>query len=321
MSLPALAERWIDTRNTAKPSPNTAAARRGDLATIAELLQPEASDDGGERLAAAMDGLEVADPERRRLEDAFAAFAKKRSPSSTRGAMSTWRQFCLWLVREHELDRNPMDLIDAPKRGSWQPKPLQAEDLEAIAAVIPQPDTSARTGWPMRDRALFALFITAGLRASEVIGLEVGDAYLDADPPRLRVVGKGSKPRTVTIPPETVATLRLYLDERHDQLGTPAPGERLIVRTDGRPCTRSVIDNIVRRWFRRAGRTPPKGALAHSLRRTYATLLIENGASLPEVQRLLGHADLSTTQAYLGVTGKGLEEAALANPARHLLEP
>ncbi len=75
-----------------------------------------------------------------------------------------------------------------------------------------------------------------------------------------------------------------------------------------------MIDNIVRRWFRRAGRTPPKGALTHSLRHTYATLLIENGASLPEVQRLLGHSDLSTTHAYLGVTGKGLEEAALANP-------
>jgi integrase/recombinase XerD len=165
------------------------------------------------------------------------------------------------------------------------------------------------------------LSITAGLRSGEVVNLEVGDAYLSSDPPRIRVVGKGDKPRTVTLPPETVAVIRQYLQNRQKRLGKPAPGERLIVRSDGRSCTRSVIDNIVRRWFRRAGRTPPKGALAHSLRHTYATLLIENGASLPEVQRLLGHSDLSTTQAYLGVTGKGLEEAALANPARRLLEP
>ena len=91
------------------------------------------------------------------------------------------------------------------------------------------------------------------------------------------------------------------------------------MRTDGRSNTRSAVDHLVRGWFRRAGRTSPPGALAHSLRHTYATLLIDNGASLPEVQRLLGHADLSTTQAYLGVTGRGLEEAALSNPARRLL--
>ena len=103
-------------------------------------------------------------------------------------------------------------------------------------------------------------------------------------------------------------TFNEYLADRSQRLGEPAPGERLIVRTDGRPCTRSVIDNIVRRWFRRAGRTPPKGAVAHSLRHTYATLLNENGASLPEVQRLL------VTPTY------GLEESALANPARRLLE-
>ena len=233
--------------------------------------------------------------------------------------MSTWRQFCLWLVREDELERNPMDLLDAPKRSTWQPKPLQPTDLEAIAAIITEPDPNARAAWPLRDRALFALFITGGLRAGEVISIEIGDAYLDTDPPRLRVVGKGDKPRTVTIPPETVAALNDYLTDRHERMGKPSPGERLIIRADGRPCTRSVIDNIVRRWFRRAGRTPPKGALAHSLRHTYATLLIENGASLPEVQRLLGHADLSTTQAYIGVTGKGLEEASLANPARRLI--
>ncbi len=124
----------------------------------------------------------------------------------------------------------------------------------------------------------------------------------------------------MTIPPETVAIISSYLHERTGRHGKPSPGDRFIIRADGRPTTRSVIDNVVRRWFRRAGRTPPKGALAHSLRHTYATLLIDNGASLPEVQRLLGHTDLSTTQAYLGVTGHGLAEAALANPARHLLE-
>ena len=83
--------------------------------------------------------------------------------------------------------------------------------------------------------------------------------------------------------------------------------------------TRSAADHLIRGWFKRAGRTPPKGALAHSFRHTYATMLIDNGASLPEVQQLLGHSDLATTQAYLGVTAKGLEQTVLSNPARKLL--
>ena len=81
----------------------------------------------------------------------------------------------------------------------------------------------------------------------------------------------------------------------------------------------SPMDGLVAGWYRRAGVIPPPGSLAHALRHTYATLLVEAGASLPEVQRLLGHADLSTTQVYLRVAGRGLEEAALSNPARALL--
>jgi len=121
------------------------------------------------------------------------------------------------------------------------------------------------------------------------------------------------------IPPETCTVIERYMDQRRERLGPPEPDHALVVRSDGRPLTRSAIDHLVRGWFKRAGRTPPAGALAHSLRHTYATLLIDNGASLPEVQRLLGHANLNTTQAYIGVTGKGLAKAALANPARRLI--
>lgn len=119
------------------------------------------------------------------------------------------------------------------------------------------------------------------------------------------------------IPPEAVTRLQTYLADRDFDLDPTTP---LLLRPVGRPMTRSAVDHAVRGWFRRAGRTPPRGALAHSFRHTYATMLIDNGASLPEVQQLLGHADLATTQAYLGVTGKGLTDAAMTNPARQLLE-
>lgn len=323
MSLSPLADRWIAVRNTAKPSANTVAARQRDLAVIAEgladlLERQRAVDDDGEPVAA-LAVLSIEDLDRPNLEDAFASYAAGHASSSTRRVMSTWRQFCLWLIRDGHLDANPLDLIDSPRRGQWAPKPLHANDLEAVARAVQTEDPTARHPWPARDQALFALFVTGGLRASEAIGARIGDLDLDSDPARLRVVGKGGKARTVTLPPETAAVLRAYLAERREVLGRPDAEDALIVRSDGRACTRSAVDHLVRGWFRRAGRTPPPGALAHSLRHTYATLLIDNGASLPEVQQLLGHADLSTTQAYIGVTGKGLEEAALSNPARRLL--
>jgi site-specific recombinase XerD len=84
---------------------------------------------------------------------------------------------------------------------------------------------------------------------------------------------------------------------------------------------RQSLDGLALGWYRRAGVTPPPGSLAHALRHTYATLLVDAGASLPEVQRLLGHVDLSTTQVYLKVAGRGLEEAALSNPARAFIRP
>lgn len=315
-SLRDLAERWIAVKNTARPSPNTVSARIFDLAAIGEALGGIPLPD--EKLDV-LNELSPADLTLGRLEEAFADFASSHAASTTRRVMSTWRQFCLWLVRDGHLEANPLDHITAPKQTPWAPKPLQPSDLEAVAVSSSAPAVTTRDPWPERDEALFALLIAAGLRISEAIGLRLGDCYLDDDPPRLRITGKGNKTRTVPIPPEAVTRLRTFTETRDDRGNDPDPTAPLLLRPDGRAMTRSSADYAIRGWFHRAGRTPPKGALAHSFRHTYATMLIDNGASLPEVQQLLGHADLATTQAYLGVTGHGLADAALANPARKLL--
>ncbi len=316
-NLRAQADRWIAIKNTSRPSANTTAARFSDLVAIAETLT-EAERDPTDRLAA-LGELQPADIVLGRMEEAFSLYAQTHAPSSTRRVMSTWRQFCLWMVRERLLETNPMDHIESPPRTPWSPKPLQPEDLAAVAEHSATPATTTRNPWPERDDALLALLITAGLRVSEAVNLRVGDCYLQDDPPRLRIAGKGDRTRTVPIPPEAVDRLDAYLRSRNEREHDLDPGTTLLLRPDGRPMTRSAVDHTVRGWFKRAGRTPPKGALSHSFRHTYATMLIDNGASLPEVQQLLGHADLATTQAYLGVTAKGLHEAAMANPARHLL--
>jgi integrase/recombinase XerC len=176
--------------------------------------------------------------------------------------------------------------------------------------------------WPERDAALFAVFAGAGVRSGEAIAMRVGSVEAAERSPRLRVLGKGNKPRVIPVGPEVVAAVDRYLETRVERAGSHSPTDPLFVRRlKGvyAPFNLQAIDGLVAGWYRRAGVIPPPGSLAHALRHTYATLLVDAGASLPEVQRLLGHADLSTTQVYLKVAGRGLEEAALSNPARALL--
>ena len=166
-SVQALSERWIAAKNTARPSPNTVSARLYDLNSIGKLLPAGSLEQAG------LDDLAL-----RNIEAAFASYASSHAASSTSRVMSTWKQFCLWLVREELIPSNPMDMIDGPKKQPWVPKPLQPEDLSAVAATSSLPGPTARNPWPERDEALFALLIAGGLRISEVINLEIGDCYL-----------------------------------------------------------------------------------------------------------------------------------------------
>ncbi len=174
--------------------------------------------------------------------------------------------------------------------------------------------------------ALLAALAGAGLRSGEVISMTVGAVEAIDRSPRLRVRGKGAKTRVVLVAPEVTAAIGTYLDSRLVRVGRYVSTDPLFVRLVGpaeraeaQPFSRQSLDHLVLTWFRRAGVTPPPGALAHALRHTYATLLVDAGASLPEVQALLGHKDMSTTQVYLKVAGRGLEDAARSHPAREAL--
>jgi integrase/recombinase XerD len=154
------------------------------------------------------------------------------------------------------------------------------------------------------------------MRIGEAIALRVNDVEARDHSPRLRVYGKGGRRRVIPVGAEVIEAVDAYLTIRQERLGSYRATDELFVCADGRPFSRGTLDNLVSTWFRRAGVAPPPGTLAHALRHTYATLLVDNGASLPELQRLLGHRDLSTTQVYLGVTGSGLQQTAMSNPAR-----
>ncbi len=324
-SLAELSRKWLAWKNTAKPSPATMRARRADLAVLAELIAVERGivpgSDAGDDFERWLGALSPADLTTDAVTGAFAAYALDHAASSIRRCRSTWSGFCTWMVVHREvLDFNPVDFVEPPKAQRWRPKPISEDDLARIVHAAQVPDERSRRPWPELEQVLCALFVGAGLRVSEMIGVRVGDIRRSpTEHTKLSVTGKGGKTRTVPIPPEVVEVVDRYLESRRQKLGSHTATDRLVVRPDGAPLTPKVVDHLVLGWFRRAAVAPPAGALAHSLRHTYATLLVEQSGSVPEVQRLLGHSDLATTQAYIDVAARGVEETAMANPARRIL--
>jgi site-specific recombinase XerD len=324
-ALDTLARDWLAWKNTSKPSSATLRARRADLAVIGAIMSrtmgiPVAVETP-DPVEATLGGLDPSVLDRRLVTGAFAEYAADHAPSSIRRCRSTWSGFCTWMVVHRQvLDANPLEFVEPPRARRWRPKPIGEEDLVRLVRAAQRPASNARRPWPQMEQALCALFVGAGVRVSEAIGVRVGDVRRSpTEMAKLHVTGKGGVTRTVPLPPEVVAVIDGYLASRADRVGPYQPTDRLVVRPSGEPLTPKVVDHLVAGWFRRAGVAPPEGALAHSLRHTYATLLVEQSGSVPEVQRLLGHSDMATTQAYVDVAARGVEQAAMNNPARRML--
>jgi site-specific recombinase XerD len=321
-SLEGLATRWLAAKKLARPSASSDAARRADLAVIAGLIADASDRDEDSELpsfARQLSRIEPPDLTTHILQDAFASFGVDHASSSVRRVLSTWRGFTRWLLAEGVLASDPIVRIEGPGRPDWKPKPLDLEELARVIEAACTVDPRGRDPWVERDRGLVAVFTGAGVRIGEAITVRVNDVEGRESAPRLRVLGKGGRQRVISIPPEVVDAVDAYLTSRRDRIGPYDATDTLFVRADGRPFTRGTMDYLVSSWYRRAAVAPPPGSLAHAFRHTYATLLVDNGASLPELQRLLGHRDMSTTQVYLDVTSSGLQQTAMANPARELL--
>lgn len=323
-SLADLAERWLAWKNTAKPSAATMRARRADLAVLGELLVTQAGRtpaDHPDPLHRWLLSLTPSDLQPEPVMAAFAAYAMGHAAASIRRCRSTWSGFCNWMVVQRQiLAVNPVEFVEPPKAARWRPKPLSEDDLARVVKAAQSPAERAHHPWAELEQVLCALFVGAGLRVSEVINVRVGDVRRSpTEHTKLSVTGKGGVTRTVPLPPEVVAVIDRYLTSRRERIGPFHPTDRLVVRPRGGTLTPKVVDHLVLGWFKRGGVAPPPGALAHSLRHTYATLLVEQSGSVPEVQRLLGHSDMATTQAYIEVAARGVEETAMANPARRML--
>jgi integrase/recombinase XerC/integrase/recombinase XerD len=220
--------------------------------------------------------------------------------------------------REHGLlAQNPADLVSTPRRASHLPRVLKEREaaklLDAIGADG-APSKAGGVGGPLnlRDRALFELAYSCGLRAEELVSLQTAD--IDHDGEQLRVEGKGRKTRYVPVGEVAMAAVRRYLERGRDGLIAPGvsggrAGETgaLFLSKTGRRLGTSDVRRRLRTWAARA--QIPGAATPHALRHSFATHLLDGGADLRSIQELLGHASLSTTQVYTRVESARLRSA------------
>ncbi|MEM6750530.1 MAG: tyrosine recombinase XerC [Planctomycetota bacterium] len=218
------------------------------------------------------------------------------SPATTARKVATLRSFFKWMHKRGLIDANPMLLIRTPKQTKRLPKAITVEQIETLLAAPDNRDTLGA-----RDRAILETLYSTGVRVSELVDLDRSD--LDHHGQTMRVRGKGKKDRMVPLGSHAMAAIRHYLmllepDARFQGRNEePADARQplFINKNGGRLSSRSVRRKLDK-YLRMAGLDPTISP--HTLRHSFATHLLDNGADLRSVQELLGHQSLSTTQVY-----------------------
>ena len=220
------------------------------------------------------------------------------SPRSRGRALSALRMLHRFLMVEGYSELNPTSIIDSPKGIVRLPKVLSARDVEALLAA--PLDTGAIE---LRDQAMLELLYATGLRVSELVGLKLGEVNISAG--YLMTIGKGNKERLVPMGESACRSVGRYQQDARGELLKEGGSQFLFLSRLGEGMTRQAFWNIIKKRALQAGVT--SSISPHTLRHSFATHLLENGADLRSVQIMLGHADLSSTQIYTHVTRERLK--------------
>jgi integrase/recombinase XerC len=252
--------------------------------------------DERERTVASVDKLVVREYLSSLVASGFASASVQRK-------VSTMRSFYRWLRIEGVLDNDPMFGVRGPRRERRLPRFLRTEEIETLIAAA---DGQAPN--ELRDRAILELLYAAGLRVSEVVGIDVRN--VDFDDRTARVFGKGSKERMVMVGVPALRSIERYLREGRPLL-VQGKEVALFLNRDGGRLSQRAVQTMVRKYALKAGLD--RSIHPHLLRHTFATHLLEGGAELRVVQTLLGHSNVNTTQIYTHVTEaakrKAIDEA------------
>lgn len=209
----------------------------------------------------------------------------KRSQART---LSSLRSFFSWLVIEGVISDNPCDSVDSPKLGRYLPEVLSLNEVEAMMEAV---DLSCWQG--LRDRAILEVLYGCGLRVSEAVELRISGLYFDQG--YIRVIGKGNKERMVPVGEMAAEAVSNYMDSRPRTFDAQSE-DIVFLNRFGRRLSRQSIFKMIKEKALLAD--VRKDISPHTLRHSFATHLVENGADLRLVQEMLGHENITTTEIY-----------------------
>ena len=272
-------------------SENTIEAYERDLAKLARYLKDKADGKPVER--AAYEDLEAF------VYDTFGTAANSRTQARVIAGLHSFYRFLLY---HRYRDDDPSELIETPRKELHLPEVLTLDEINRLVAAI---DLSTPEG--NRNRAIIEMLYGSGLRVSELVGLRLSDMYRAEGYMLIR--GKGSKQRLVPISPEADKWFDFWLQDRCHLTINPNDIDIAFLNRRGGQLTRAMIFTIIRRLAAAAG--IQKTISPHTLRHSFATHLLQNGADLRIIQQLLGHEDITTTEIYTHVDIQDLRQAIL----------
>ncbi len=301
--LSGAADRYLDHLTVERGlSVNTIASYRRDLRRYVAFLgsrgvdRPGAVDAGAIRSFVASISAGVHGPD----DHPYAA-------SSVARVLSSVRSFHRFLVREGVVERDPSREVTRPHLPRRLPRPLTVEDVERLVEQPQGPEPR-----DARDRAIVEVLYGAGLRISELVGLDVDDVDLEAG--SVRALGKGGKERELPLGRHACDALGAYLTQARPALASARSHGALFLNARGGRLTRQSCGRMLTSRARHAGLE--RHVSPHALRHSFATHLLEGGADVRVVQELLGHASVATTQIYTLVTRQHLREVYYSSHPR-----
>ncbi len=222
------------------------------------------------------------------------------SMSSICRLLSAIKGLCRYLLLEDIIKEDPSESLQSPKKWERLPKSLSISEVRSFL------DSSSSSNPPdpimVRDHVMFELLYSAGLRVSELVSLKIEDINFEAG--FLRVIGKGSKERIVPLHIRSVEAVKKYISLQRPEILKQKRSPYLFITRRGRPMTRQRFWQTIKSLGGKLGiELSP-----HTMRHSFATHLLEGGADLRSLQKMLGHADIATTQIYTKVTAERLKK-------------
>jgi integrase/recombinase XerD len=221
------------------------------------------------------------------------------APPSIARCLAALRGFHKYLVTDGFSTRDPTINLETPRGWKRLPAILSSADVETL---LKQPDATTPIG--IRDKAMLELLYATGLRVSELVGLKLNNINLERG--FLTVIGKGSKERAVPLGEAAAYFVQTYLDQGRTLLLKGRASDYLFISSKHRVITRQMFWERIKHYSREAG--IERVVSPHTLRHSFATHLLDNGADLRSVQEMLGHSDISTTQIYTHVSRERLKK-------------